>query len=371
MPYWSIDLLYALSPFLCRSRTELDRHGLRLFSAQLIAVGCFLLWPLAFGFTRPALDGVFGQMFSALESFDKPYNQAPSLHIVLLIVLWVKYAQYLHGFWRVVLHLWFALIGISVLTTWQHHFLDVPTGLAVGWFCVWLWPDAPLASPLRRAAPASRSRWRLALIYALGALVFSALAWQGGLWLCLAWPALSLAMVAFNYAWSGAAGFQKQADGQLSMAARWLLAPYLVAAWLNSRAWTRHQPQPVALGEGLWLGRIPGRGERQNFAQVFDCCAELPRVDARPADLQQPMLDLLPADSTQLRNAADALDKQLQQGPVLLCCALGYSRSATVALAWRICHRGASLPEALHWLQQHKPECVIKAAHRNALERLS
>ncbi|PJJ98336.1 serine/threonine protein phosphatase [Lysobacteraceae bacterium NML75-0749] len=370
VPYWSIDLLYAISPFLCRSRTELDRHGLRLLCAQLIAVTCFLLWPLAFGFTRPPIEGVFGQMFSALDSFDKPYNQAPSLHIVLLVVLWVKYAQYLHGIWRLLLHIWFALIGLSVLTTWQHHFLDVPTGLAVGWLCVWLWPDAPLASPLQRAAPAHCSRWRFALLYALGAALLCGLAWQGGFWLCLAWPALSLAVVAFNYAWSGAAGFQKQANGQLSIASRWLLAPYLAAAWLNSRLWTHRQPQPVALGEGLWLGRIPGRGERQNFAQVFDCCAELPRMDARPGDAQQPMLDLLPPTKAQLIAAADALDKQLQQGPVLLCCALGYSRSASVTLAWRIRYRGASVAEALQWLQQRKPECVIKPAHRHVLERL-
>ena len=43
--------------------------------------------------------------------FDKPYNQAPSLHIALLVVLWVCYARYASGAWRWLLHGWFALIG--------------------------------------------------------------------------------------------------------------------------------------------------------------------------------------------------------------------------------------------------------------------
>ena len=141
VPYWSIDLFYAVSFFLCRQRLELDRHALRLFSAQLIAVSCFLLWPLRFSFERPQIGGVFGWLFDVLLGFDKPFNQAPSLHIVLLIVLWVKFAQYLHGVWRWVLHAWALLIGVSVLTTFQHHFIDIPTGLLAGWLCVWLRPE--------------------------------------------------------------------------------------------------------------------------------------------------------------------------------------------------------------------------------------
>ena len=90
VPYWSIELFYAISFFLCRRRLELDRHALRLFSAQLIAVTCFLLWPLRFSFERPEIDGVCGWLFDVLLGFDKPFNQAPSLHIVLLIVLWVS-----------------------------------------------------------------------------------------------------------------------------------------------------------------------------------------------------------------------------------------------------------------------------------------
>ncbi len=101
LPYWSIDIFYGLSLLICTTRLELRRHGLRLLTAQLICVACFLLFPLKFSTPRPHVDGWAGQLFDALAGFDLPYNQAPSLHIVLLLILWDFYRQRLHGAWKV------------------------------------------------------------------------------------------------------------------------------------------------------------------------------------------------------------------------------------------------------------------------------
>ena len=60
VPYWSIDVLYGLSLFVCATRRELDTHAKRLLTAQLVAVACFVALPLRFSFERPAADGVFG-----------------------------------------------------------------------------------------------------------------------------------------------------------------------------------------------------------------------------------------------------------------------------------------------------------------------
>src|SRR5690606_22230283 len=218
VPYWSIDLLYGLSFLLPATRREMDRHALRLLSTQLICVACFLLWPLRFTFERPELDGFFGWMFDVLMGFDKPFNQAPSLHIALLVVIWVMFARHTHGLLlRGLLHGWMALIGLSVLTTWQHHFIDVPTGILAGWLCVWLWPIEG-RSPLQQLSLArTAQRWRLALRYGFGAALCTALAVNlGGAWLWLLWPACALLLVALNYACIGAEGFQKQASGRLS-----------------------------------------------------------------------------------------------------------------------------------------------------------
>ncbi|HEY5791255.1 MAG TPA: phosphatase PAP2 family protein, partial [Gammaproteobacteria bacterium] len=169
-PYWSIDLFYAASLFVCATRIELGTHARRLLAAQLLCVACFLLFPLRFSFARPLSDGAAGALFALLGSFDLPFNQAPSLHIALLVILWPLYARHARGAWRLALHAWFALIGVSVLTTWQHHFVDLPTGAWVGFLCLWLFPDrgpAPLAGAAWSADPRRR---RLAAYYALGAL---------------------------------------------------------------------------------------------------------------------------------------------------------------------------------------------------------
>src|SRR5262245_26002851 len=46
LPYMSIDLLFAIAPFLCKSDEELDRFAWRVIFAVLMAGACFLLFPL-------------------------------------------------------------------------------------------------------------------------------------------------------------------------------------------------------------------------------------------------------------------------------------------------------------------------------------
>jgi len=377
VPYWSIDLLYGFSLLACLNRRELDTHALRLLSAQVIAVSCFLLWPLRFTFERPELDGVFGWLFAVLAGFDKPFNQAPSLHIALLVGLWGCFQRYLKNWqspWRWLLHGWFALIGVSVLTTYQHHFIDLPTGVLAGWFCVWLWPDEGRSPLLDARLTHQPQRLRLAVRYAIGALVLAiaAFAWAG-FWLWLLWPAVSLALVAFNYLLFDAAGFQKRANGRLSPAARWLFAPYLAAAWINSRLWTSRRPAPDEVCQGLWLGRIPSRKELRTsrFKAVVDICAELSLDPQSRGYRSIPVLDLTAPSAEQCLSAAQAIESLRSRGPLLVCCALGYSRSATAVAAWLL-HSGHadSVESAITQIRNARPQVVLRETQRQALEQM-
>ncbi|WP_264759294.1 phosphatase PAP2/dual specificity phosphatase family protein [Pseudomonas californiensis] len=373
VPYWSIDLLYGFSLLACLTRRELDTHALRLFSAQVIAVSCFLLWPLRFTFERPELDGVFGWLFAVLAGFDKPFNQAPSLHIALLVVLWVcfdRYARHFHAAWRWLLHGWFVLIGISVLTTYQHHFIDLPTGALAGWFCVWLWPDEGRSPLLAARLTRETQRLKLALYYGIGAGLLAALAFilRGG-WLWLMWSAVALLLVALNYLLLGAAGFQKRADGRLSPAACWLMAPYLTGAWINSRLWTRLRPDPLQVVDNIWLGRLPDSRQLQPFAAVVDMCAELPLNVGKRGYQQVAALDLVPLTAEQCKQAADAIERLRTKGPLLVCCALGYSRSAMAVAAWLLYSgRADSVDNAIATIREAKPQVVLRSGHVDILQ---
>lgn len=373
LPYWSIDLFYGLSFLLCRTALQVDRHALRLLTAQLVSVACFLLFPLRFSFARPATDGLLGGLFDALASFDQPYNQAPSLHISLLVILWVRFASASRGGLRLAVHAWAVLIAVSVLTTYQHHFIDLPSGALVGLLCLWLWPDAgptPFASA-GRSSPAAR---RLAGRYLLGALACAGLAGllgDGALWLL--WPAVALSLVALNYACLGPAGFQKH-DGRHSLGAALLLAPYTLGAWINSRLWTRRRPAPDPIADGVWLGRMPNARDMAagGFRALLDLTAELPAPRGPWQYAALPWLDLLPPTTAQLEQAAARLEAlQAQGGPVLVCCALGYSRSASAVAAWLLLSgRSASIEAAEAMLRRARPGIVLGPAHRRALAGL-
>jgi hypothetical protein len=238
VPYWMIDVIYAVSLFVCVDRAELDVHAKRLLTAQVVAIASFLLFPLKFSYERAETGGVMGDLFALLGAFDRPFNQAPSLHIALLVILWALFARKLTGVARAICDGSFVLIGVSVLTTWQHHFIDVPTGALLGFFCLWLWPQgqpAPFAAA-RRAS--DRRRSALAARYAAGALLAAAIAAiAGGIAWWLLWVTVALLLVAVTYAFVGVAGFQKR-DGRLSPAAGVLLAPYVAGARINAWAWT-------------------------------------------------------------------------------------------------------------------------------------
>lgn len=366
VPYWSIDLLYGLSFFLWRTRADLLVHAKRLLAAQLISVACFIAFPLRFAFDRPQADGVPGHLFTLLGGFDKPFNQAPSLHISLLVILWVAYAMHARGAWRWLLHGWFALIGVSVLTTYQHHVIDVPTGWLVGWFCVFLFP---FGMGQGNAEPAARVRTRqLAGRYAVGALAVGVVALallpaSALAALLLGWLALSLACVAAIYRQGVAAMFQKRHDGTMPMAARWVLAPYLLGALANSRWWTRRQPGASQIVPGLWVGRFPGGAELRRLGAdaVLDLSAELPRLAGAAWYRCVPVLDLTVPAPAQLDEAVAVLEAWHRDGrKVLVCCALGYSRSALVAAAWLAGHAGArDAGQALALLRKGRPAVVL------------
>jgi protein-tyrosine phosphatase/membrane-associated phospholipid phosphatase len=362
IPYWLIDLFYGLSLLLPRTRAELDAHAKRLLTAQIISVVCFIALPLRFSFERPETQGITGWLFDVLLGFDKPFNQAPSLHISLLVILWTLYARYLRGFWLWLLRIIAVLIGVSVLTTYQHHFIDIPTGALVGCLAVLLFPLEPQFSSTQR----DPHRFAIASYYFIGAALFATLAiLQHGGWLWLLWPSSALTVVGLIYVTGKPLLFCKR-NGRMEEAVALLLAPYLCCAWLNSRCWTWKHPEPTEIVPGLWLSRLPSPATIKSLQPVVlvDCCAELPVKSCGQAIYAVPLLDLLVPEVEQIEQGVKAINAAWQCGNSLVFCALGYSRSAVIVVAWLL-EQGlaVSIDEAINIVRRARPRLVLSPLH--------
>jgi rhodanese-related sulfurtransferase len=332
---------------LCRSLNQLNRHGWRLLTIQIFSVTCFILFPLRCTFERPPLDGLTGWLFTTLTSFDKPFNQAPSLHVSLAVILWVCYRELLTGWARRLMAGWLLLIAISAWSTYQHHFIDLPLGFWAGLLVLAVVPERSFAGARRP---------KLSALYLTGAIALfsAAFFWRGAMWIAL-WPSFSLSMVAAAY-WTGDPAWLSKRNGSIAF---WMW-PYTLCAWINSRLWTRGQAPWQHLADDVWIGRAPSSGAP--FATIVDLTAELPVR----AQHHIQILDLTVPDHSQVEAAIEAISGA--ERPILVCCALGYSRSATVAAAWLLAAGHAtSASEAIAKLRQVRPHIIIG---KEAFERV-
>ena len=396
LPYWSLNLMYAAAFFLCRDTREQNRYVARLVSAQIVATTCFMLFPLYFGWPKPPTDGLWGVMFDSLVAFDLPYNQSPSLHIALSIIVgafyWTRFPKI-----RLPILLWQSLIALSVLTTYQHHFIDVPTGALLGWLVLWVMPQHGV-SPFRRpfgtqgrlktseasfceaktnaagfreakTSPATRSREiKIAMLYLAGAVLSALPSFFGGAWLWMLWVSVSLSVVAFAYLTGNAAVFQKQADGRLSAAATVLLLPYLAGVRLNMAYWLCGKAKTARVRDGVLIGSVSAISD--DLPAILDVCAEYPRPRYRGAYRVLPLLDMVAPSENDLVHAASLLEAlRRQHGKVLTCCALGYGRSAAVVLTWLLVYGGCrDLAQATAELKQARPQMVLPPETARAVE---
>src|SRR5882724_10444550 len=146
LPYMSIDLFFVAAPFLCRTGKELSIFVKRVAAAILAAGVCFLLFPLRFAFPRPHADRWLGAIFDWFRGLDAPYNLLPSLHAALMLILLDVYFRHTRGFVRVAIMMWFVLIALSPLLTYQHHVIDIVGGFVLAALCFGLFREPDFCS---------------------------------------------------------------------------------------------------------------------------------------------------------------------------------------------------------------------------------
>ncbi|MDZ4287314.1 MAG: phosphatase PAP2/dual specificity phosphatase family protein [Prosthecobacter sp.] len=369
VPYWSLDAFFVVAPFLCRNKADLRLLARRLVLANVLCGLCFLIIPLELAWARPKVEGMFAGWFAAIQGMDAPHNLFPSLHIVLRTVLAVHYARHSRGVARFLSHVWFSLIGISTLLTWQHHLVDVLGGFLLAAVIFHITPGTAVKAETNK---------RLGVYYAAAAVLLLFCARLAPPWsLLLAWPAAALGTVAAAYFGAGAAVLGKR-QGQLSFWTRWLLAPWLFGQWLSWKHYRKQSAPWDELTPRVWMGALPDEATARRLlaggvTHVLDLTVEFEAPKAfreLPGYRNVAVSDLTAPTREQLAEAVEFIEGGQHEGIVFVHCKAGYSRTAAAAGAWLMLCQGLSTDEAIRRMREARPGMIIRHEVAGALTAL-
>jgi hypothetical protein len=193
--------------------------------------------------------------------------------------------------------------------------------------------------------------------------------------------ALCFGCVGLAFLWIGPRAFLKRPDGSLS-AASWLLYwPYHTfnQATLAAVAWLGSDRPADEIAPNLYLGRqltVFDRGVLKTlaFTAVLDLTSEfseLPALRKGPEYRCIPLLDTFAPTREQLIAGVQFIRRHIADGPVLVHCALGHGRSATLAAAYLMAAGVADDTDSAEKLvRMRRPGVKLSIAQRAALNNL-
>jgi len=127
IPYMASGVFFCVVFFSCKNKQKLKILTWRMLFVIITAGIFFITFPLRFSFPKPEVSNIILKLpFSFLKKFDSPFNQSPSLHITFAFIFWSVFRSL--SKWRIFLMIWLIFLGISTLTTYQHHLIDILTG---------------------------------------------------------------------------------------------------------------------------------------------------------------------------------------------------------------------------------------------------
>jgi len=377
LPYMLLDLMFAMSLFMCRSIVELDQHAKRLASAIVLASVCFLLWPLKFGFDRPELDGFWGVLHKQLTEFDLPYNQAPSLHIILLVLVGIIFLRHLPNWLKLPTLLWCGIIFVSVLTTHQHHSIDIITALPVTLFCLCLFPNNKESKfEFLEVRAHDDSHWvgYLYLVLSIACFVVGGLLSFWGMLLAL--PGMACALMAAAYLWRDERLLHKAQNGSVPWYVKCVMFPVVWVQTLYKISYTSDVNPIDRIIEGVFVARRSNNKEfieqvKEHEIKTFiDVAPEFaaPKMPTEIDYVALNWLDLAPVRIHQLNIAADELANALDKGCVLIECKLGLQRSVLVLIAYLVKHQKMTVEQAYAVVLKKRQGAVLRLRQTKLLE---
>jgi membrane-associated phospholipid phosphatase len=129
--YMSLYGLFAIAPFILRSRCALRALAATLATAIVGGGICFLLFPAELAFPQPTDLGQWQNLYAVADRINLRYNLVPSLHVALAITCVDLFARRAGVMGALAFWLWGAAVCVSTVLLHQHHLVDVAAGLAL------------------------------------------------------------------------------------------------------------------------------------------------------------------------------------------------------------------------------------------------
>jgi membrane-associated phospholipid phosphatase len=135
LPYFSAFAVVALLPFYLRTPGEIFCWEKSTVLAILFATPFFLLFPTKSGYLAND-NGIFSPLYEWAILISRHHNLFPSLHVALSFIAINALKRNVGPRTSSFFTAWLVLIAASTLLTHQHHAIDIPAGILLGWFCV-------------------------------------------------------------------------------------------------------------------------------------------------------------------------------------------------------------------------------------------
>ncbi|WP_153395593.1 phosphatase PAP2 family protein [Chryseobacterium vaccae] len=338
IPYMTSGLFFVLVFFLCKNKEQLTALTYRILFVTIMAGICFLLFPLKFSLEKPPTDRfLLGYPFRFLEIFDSPFNQAPSLHIAYAFIFWpvLRNVKKLRTFFM----LWLLLLGLSTLTTYQHHFIDILSGSVLAHFSFILFPY--------RKNDFRYRNFQIANFYFLSGWIMASAAFilyknSGATGLLILWPAIMSIVIGYHYQ-KNTVRFLKDKNGIISLWRKVFYAPYLMIYWVLWRFFRKNK-KPLLIAPGIYISSRPGYKDLSyfninNHTIIYDLSAEMEEISklkVLPGYHSAPFLDIGIPDIEQARTLiaeiTEHYKKLPEDGQILIHCTMGFTRSSMVGI---------------------------------------
>ncbi len=372
IPYMSSGLFFALVFFLCSSKNELRLLTKRINFVTIVSGLFFILFPLKFTLTKPEVTNSFYNFcFQFLNKWDTIYNQAPSLHISYICIFWSVIRKNISGKWKLIIGIWLLLMGISTLTVFQHHLIDIIPALILICITFIIFSEK------------DKRNEHIGMVYFFFSSLSTLIAlliyhYFSNFGLLILWISTTLFLVGLAYLHSNAK-FIKRANGTISIINKIIYFPYIIVYKIIWKYFRKNSKHPIIeiLPQVFVGARLSSKDvidlSIDASMTVIDLSAELEEnkiIRKNCRYFSFPLLDIGAINQKEIEEILDLVSEKYTNikldEKIYIHCLMGYSRSIFIGVLFLKRQLNINIKEAIDIVKEKSPQVVLPEYLLNA-----